>query len=156
VVNEFKGETFECDPGAPTSCITTGEQELVNLSFEVSRRLHRLISVSHTNDAVVFQKGSITISLVALAALTVGFAVLGYIALLLNRERYCVLQATQRATVNKSEFPRHVVQYDDHDAYSMKPVEPRSFDDDLLVVSEEKGRDESKRTGGDELHTIQV
>ncbi len=38
VVNEFEGETFECDPGAPTSCITTGEQELANLSFEVSHR----------------------------------------------------------------------------------------------------------------------
>lgn len=49
VVNEFEGETFECDPGAPTSCITTGEQELANLSFEVSHRPCSLSRVSITS-----------------------------------------------------------------------------------------------------------
>ncbi len=90
----------------------------------------------------------------ALAALTVGFTVLGYIALLLNRERYCVLQATP---ASKSRFPRHVVQYAGPDTYSTKPVEPRSFDYDLgAEPGQPARRDDAKRASGDELYTIQV
>ena len=101
----------------------------------------------------VEQEGSVTISLVALSALTVGFTVLGYIALLLNRERYCVLQATQRTTVSKSQFPRHVMQYDgpDNNTYSIKLVEPQSFDDDLVAESgQQTRRDEEERTSADD------
>ncbi|KAJ1428243.1 ABC-2 type transporter-domain-containing protein [Ochromonadaceae sp. CCMP2298] len=70
VVNEFEGETFQCDQNQLLGCQQTGEDVIASLSFQ---------------DAVVAE------ALGFLCVLIVGCLLLGYIGLLCTGEKYCRL-----------------------------------------------------------------
>jgi hypothetical protein len=69
-INEFAGETFVCDTGTITSCITTGEQVLQSLAFD-----------GHTVDYAMFGESMVML----------GFLVLGYIFLVRSEPSYLPL-----------------------------------------------------------------